>query len=133
MIVYNRLSWDAYYLGIAKAVAERGDCSRARHGAVLVKGYRIVGTGYNGTPPGDSRSCLNGDCPRARLSYSELPSGSSYDTGPGACIATHAEANCLLRTDWNDMQGATLYITGAPCGGCQKLIDSSGVARVVYK
>lgn len=127
-----RPNWDEYYLGVAKAISQRGDCSRAQHGAVLVKGFRIVATGYNGTPPGDARSCIAGDCPRAKLSYSELPSGSSYDTGPGACIATHAEANCLLRASWDDMQGATLYITGAPCGGCEKLIKSTGIVRVVH-
>lgn len=131
-IFEKRPGWDAYYLGIAKAVAMRGDCSRARHGAVIVQGHRIVATGYNGTPPGSKLSCLQGDCPRASLSYDELPSGSSYDTGPGACISTHAEASALLRANWEDMQDATIYITGAPCGGCTKLIASSGIGRIVY-
>lgn len=129
----SRPSWDAYYLGIAKAVSARGDCRRAKHGAVLVKGHRIAATGYNGTPPGNEGSCLAGDCPRALLSYEQLSEGSSYDTGAGACISTHAELNCLLRASWEDMQEATLYITGKPCGGCQKVIDSSGVTRIVWK
>lgn len=127
-----RPTFDEYYLGIAKAVAKRGDCKRAQHGAVIVQGHRVVATGYNGTPPGDKRSCLAGDCPRASLSYSELPAGSSYDTGPGACIATHAEANALLRCSWDDMQGSTIYITGTPCGGCQKLIEASGINRIIH-
>jgi dCMP deaminase len=127
-----RPDWSDYYLGIARAVAARGDCSRAQHGAVIVKGHKIVATGYNGTPPGDKRSCLQGDCPRALLSYDELPSGSSYDTGPGTCISTHAEASALLRCSWDDMQDSVIYITGQPCAGCQKLIDSSGIKEVIW-
>lgn len=128
----ERPSWDEYYKSIARVVAARGDCSRAKHGAVIVQGHRIVSTGYNGTPPEDKRSCLNGDCPRAKFSYEELPSGSSYDTGPGACIATHAEANAVLRASWEEMQGSTIYVTGQPCGGCEKLIKASGIERVVW-
>lgn len=123
-----RPDFDSYYLDIARSVAARGDCLRAQHGAVIVQGKRIVATGYNGTPPGSHLSCLNGDCPRAST---DLPPGSSYDTGPGACISTHAEANALLRASWDDMQGATLYITGEPCGGCAKLILAAGIERVV--
>lgn len=127
-----RIEFDVYYLGIAKAISQRGDCKRAQHGAVIVKGHKICATGYNGTPPGDKRSCLAGDCPRALLSYEELPSGSSYDSGPGACISTHAELNALLRCNWDDMQGATIFITGAPCAGCEKAIRSSGIVRIVH-
>lgn len=123
----KRPSWDEYYLGIAKAVSTRGDCVRRQHGAVVVRDHKIISTGYNGTPPGDDRSCgKTGQCPRNLDPTSKHGEG-SYDL----CWATHAEANALLRADWSDLQGSTIYITGAPCPGCAKLIKSAGILRVV--
>lgn len=123
----NRPSWDDYYLEIAKAVSLRGDCVRAQHGAVVVKKHKIVSTGYNGTPSGSTNSCgATGQCPRA-LDKDAQHSKGDYDL----CWATHAEANALLRADWNDLQEATIYITGQPCPGCLKLIASAGIKKIV--
>lgn len=123
-----RPDWDEYFLVIAAAVSIRGDCSRRRVGAVIADtDHRIVATGYNGAPPGQ-RGCLAGACPRAR---SDVAHGSSYDTGPGACIAVHAEANALLFAR-QSVKGCTLYLTDAPCDGCKKLIEAAGIGRVVF-
>lgn len=122
-----RPDWDDYYLGIAKAVSARGDCVRAQHGAVIVKNHKIVSTGYNGTPPGDCRSCgTSGECPRA-LDLTAQHSKGEYDL----CWATHAEANAIIRASWDDLNGSTIYVTGTPCPGCTKLIYSSNIVRVV--
>ena len=131
MTLYNsglkRPDWDHYYIYIAIAVAARGDCVRARHGAVIVKNQKIVSTGYNGTPAGDPRSCGDtGECPRALDKSSEHSKG-DYDL----CWATHAEANAIIRADWEELKGSTIYITGEPCSGCIKLIASAGIERVV--
>lgn len=123
-----RPDWNDYYLEIAKAVSLRGDCVRAQHGAVVVKNHKIVSTGYNGTPSGSSNSCgTTGQCPRA-LDKDAIHSKGDYDL----CWATHAEANALLRADWNDLQNATIYITGEPCPGCSKLIASAGISQIVW-
>lgn len=123
----TRPDWDTYYLGIAKAVSARGDCIRRQHGAVVVKNHKIVSTGYNGSPPGSDKSCgATGECPR-NLDPNAKHSQGEYDL----CWATHAEANALLRASWEELQGSILYITGQPCPGCSKLIDSAGIARVV--
>ncbi|MFE0773880.1 deoxycytidylate deaminase [Streptomyces sp. NPDC058861] len=123
--VRTRPAWDEYFLGIATAVAARGDCLRSKVGAVLVdQAHRIRGTGYNGTPPGGP-SCLRGECGRCR---SQMPSGMGYEE----CEEVHAEANALLYAHWAGCQGATLYITRAPCRDCSKLIRAAGVSRVVW-
>nr|WP_100460640.1 deaminase [Mycobacteroides abscessus] len=122
----SRPSWDKYFLNIATAVAERSDCDRSKVGAVVVKDRRIRGTGYNGSPAG-MPGC--GSCPRRLASVS--PGETSYDDGPGRCVAVHAEANALLYCDREDLVGATLYVTREPCYGCEKLITASGVERVV--
>lgn len=122
-----RPDWDTYFLGIAQAVAARSDCVRRRVGAVVVKDRRIRGTGYNGAPSGKP-GCET--CPRRN---SGVQPGSSYDTGVGACVAVHAEANALLYCDREDLLGATLYLTTDPCDGCLKLIMAAGIYRVVYE
>jgi len=122
----TRPSWDEYFLGIATAVAARSDCERRQVGAVVVKGNRIMGTGYNGAPAG-APGCES--CPR-RLST--VDAFSSYDTGPGQCVAIHAEANALLYTDREDLLASTLYVTCLPCMGCMRLIRAGSVCRVVW-
>lgn len=156
----ERPAWDEYFLGIATAVSKRADCSRRSVGAVVVDiERRIVSTGYNGSFPGGP-SCLKGQCPRgkhflirkiARYTYetgadytvhcvcggdwpctNSVEPGSSYDTGPGACVAVHAELNAILFADRNRLTNAVLYITDKPCDGCAKHIRSTHIARVVW-
>lgn len=127
----GRPDWDTYWLGIAEAVAARADCTRRKVGAILVSGNRHRGSGYNGSEPGGP-SCLAGQCPRGRLSTTELAPGSSYDTGPGQCIAIHAEQNLILDTRPEDRIGATVYITHEPCDGCLRMLRGSGITRIVW-
>jgi dCMP deaminase len=119
----TRASWDEYFLELARATSTRATCSRRKHGAVIVRGRRIVSTGYNGGPSGFPH-CDEGACPRAA---STAPQGHDYES----CIAIHAEANALLFSSPGDRDGASLYCTGAPCFGCAKLIANSGVSEVV--
>ncbi|QHB36924.1 deoxycytidylate deaminase [Mycobacterium phage Roary] len=122
----SRPTWDEYFLGIATAAAERSDCERSKVGAVVVKDRRVRATGYNGAPAGES-GC--GTCPRRLAEV--IPGETPYDSGPGRCVAIHAEANALLHCDREDLFGATLYITREPCYLCSNLIRAAGVSRVV--
>lgn len=126
-----RPTWDEYYLHIAKAVASRADCTRRQVGALIVQGDRIVSTGYNGAPAGKPGCLTAGACPRGQQSNSEIQPGSSYDTGPGACIALHAEQNAIIRAGL-DARGSTIYITDQPCDGCSRLIEGAGITRIVF-
>jgi dCMP deaminase len=120
----TRPDWDTYFLGIARAVAARGDCLRVQHGAVVVKDHRIVATGYNGSPPGGP-SCLAGECPRAA---SDTPHNyPDYSN----CIALHAEQNAIAYAGTHS-RGAEIYITGPPCDMCMKLIKAAGILNVWY-
>lgn len=122
----TRPGWEAYYLGIAQAVAARAECVRRQVGAVIVKDRSIVATGFNGAPPGKP-SCLDGNCPRA--ASTAVP---GQDYAQSGCVVIHAEANALLRADWDRMQGATLYCTDEPCQLCLPLIEAAGIIRIVY-
>lgn len=113
-------------MGIAEAASRRSSCERAKVGAVVVSRNRVKSLGYNDAPSG-LPGCET--CPR-RTSGAN-PGVDDYDSGATRCVAIHAEANALLYCDREDLIGATLYVTRAPCPGCEKLIQAAGVERVV--
>ena len=108
------------------AAREFSTCAKRQYAAVVVApNKRVVGFGYNGSPPGVAH-CNDGACPRL---HEDSAAGSAYDN----CISQHAEAGALLWSDPGLRLGSTLIINGSPCMGCAKLIASSGVKRVVYR
>ncbi|MCE9670280.1 cytidine/deoxycytidylate deaminase family protein [Myxococcus stipitatus] len=114
----GRVSWDQYFMDIAKQVATRATCDRKHVGAVIVRGRTILSTGYNGSIRG-------------------LPH--CDDVGHmmenGHCVATvHAEANAIIQAATNGVgiDGATIYTTASPCWPCFKLIANAGLVRIVY-
>lgn len=128
-----RPDWDDYFLAIATAVAARADCTRRMVGAVIVRAdHTIVSTGYNGAASGLPGCLTAGACPRGQKSMEEVAPTSSYDTGAGTCIALHAEQNALLRASWDEMQGATMYVTCAPCDGCARMIAGTPIVSVIW-
>jgi dCMP deaminase len=99
-------------------------CSKKKYSAVLVDEFgHVVGIGYNGGPKNFTH-CSDGGCPRA-LVNSE--SGSMYDN----CIATHAEQNAFLHSDYSS-KPIKLYVNGPPCFTCAKLIANSTVTKLYY-
>ena len=49
MSARGRVSWDEYFMNIARTVATRATCDRKFVGAVLVRDRIILATGYNGS------------------------------------------------------------------------------------
>ena len=115
---------------IAKVVKSRADCLRRQVGAVIVKDFRIVSTGYNGTPMG-IKNCTEGGCQRCFLRHQEkLKSGEKEES----CICLHAEQNAIIQAAYLGVstKGATMYITSNPCSTCAKMMINAGIIRVVY-
>lgn len=129
----NRPDWDRWAISVARAIAERSDCTRAKIGAVVLDAEgNIIGEGYIGTASG-RLGCLEGGCPRGRMSEEEVPHYAPYDQpGPGYCISTHAEMNALLRADFFKLEGASMYVTQEPCKWCSKVIGNTPIRRVVF-
>jgi dCMP deaminase len=157
----KRPSWDEYFLAIAATVATRADCTRRQVGSLVVRDHRIVAAGYNGAAPGWPGCLSAGACPRGshyvrrvvpehlRDAMGIAPTvpvcacgnawpcpeavehGSSYDAGPGACIALHAEQNAIMYAGRDGCLGSTLYITEPPCDGCDRMIRASGLIMVI--
>jgi dCMP deaminase len=123
MISVNRK--DKQFMDLCSAASKIfSTCIKRKYCAVLVDdANHIIGFGYNGGPSGFVH-CQDGGCPRA---MENSPNGSSYDN----CIATHAEANALLHSDYSAAP-TKLYVNGPPCFSCAKLIANSTVKTVYY-
>ena len=106
---------DCRYLRMAEIWAENSYCTRRQVGALIVKNKMIISDGYNGTPSGFPNICEGED-------------------GLTLPYVLHAEANAITKIarSGNNSDGATLYVTDAPCIECAKLIIQSGIKRVVY-
>ena len=112
----KQLQFDKSYLKMAGVWAENSYCQRRKVGALLVKDRMIISDGYNGTPCGFENVCED-------------------DNGITKPYVLHAEANAITKVakSNNSSDGATLYVTAAPCVECAKLIIQSGIKRVVYR
>ncbi len=123
----NRPSWHEYFMGITDLVASRATCVRRRVGAVLVKGKRILCSGYNGAPAQVSH-CQDTGCLRVKLS---VPSGEKHEL----CRGVHAEQNVIIQAAYYGIQvkDASLYCTTQPCSICAKMIINAGIKKVYYR
>jgi Deoxycytidylate deaminase len=108
--------FDRSYLEMAGVWAKNSYCQRRQVGAILVKNRMIISDGYNGTPSGFENVCED-------------------ENGLTKAYVLHAEANAITKVakSSNSSDGATLYVTAAPCLECSKLIIQAGIKRVVYR
>lgn len=104
------------HLKVAEIYATLSTAKKLQVGSVIVKNDTIIGIGYNGTPPGWDNVCEDED----------------FKTKPEV---SHAEANALAKVtkSTNSSEGATIFITHAPCMECAKLIFQSGIKSVYYR
>jgi len=111
----KQLELDMRYIRMAKIWAENSYCERRKVGALIVKDKMIISDGYNGTPSGFENICED----------------ENNVTKP---YVLHAEANAITKIarSNNSSDGATMYVTDAPCIECAKLIIQAGIKRLVY-
>jgi dCMP deaminase len=117
MMKDKQRQFDKSYLEMAAVWATNSYCKRRQVGALLVKERMIISDGYNGTPAGFENVCED-----------EV-------TGKTKPYVLHAEANAITKVakSGNSSEGATMYVTTAPCLECAKLIIQAGIVRLVYK
>jgi dCMP deaminase len=115
---HARVSWDVYFMRIARVVSSRSTCPRKFVGAVIVRDKTILSTGYNGSIRGMPHCSDDG-----------------HMMENGHCVATiHAEANAIIQAAKNgvNIDGATIYVTASPCWNCFKQIANAGLRRICY-
>jgi dCMP deaminase len=113
------------YMKTAEVFAELSSARRLHVGAVIVKDDRIISIGYNGMPSGWDNNCED-----------EI----HYPDAQGVMLKTksevlHAEQNAIakLAKSTESGDGATMFITHAPCMDCAKLIYQSGITSIYYR
>ena len=123
----SRPTWDQYFMAITRLVAQRSTCLRRKVGAILVKGKRILCTGYNGAPAG-LQHCLEIGCLREKLG---IRSGERHEL----CRALHAEQNVLIQAAYHGIavKGAVLYCTNLPCSICTKMLINAGIRKIYFQ
>ena len=112
------ISWDEYFMGIAKLSALRSKDPNTQVGACIVSPeHKILSMGYNGFPIG----CSDDD-----FSWSREGEDNKY------LYTTHSELNAILNYRGGSLDGTTIYVTLFPCNECAKAIIQSGIREVVY-
>lgn len=110
---------ESSFLSVARYMATKS-VSRQKHGAVLVKGGRVLGTGFNkdtNNPFIVSPEHIKTHCSR------------------------HAEIEAIKDANWN-VRGAVLYVArvnrqgkdrySKPCGYCEAVISDTQIKKVIY-
>lgn len=113
---FGRPDWDSWFMALCFVVARRSIDPRTKHGAVLVsKDHRILSIGYNGP----IRNAIDENIPiHDERKYMRL---------------LHAEENCLLNYygSSQDLEGASMYVTGKCCHRCLRMILQKGIKNIV--
>jgi len=112
------------WIKAAKAEAYKSKISEWSIGAVIVKGSKVVGRGYNKT---------SSDVERFRM---------KYGFSPEQLWSLHAEMAALMDAD-EDLEGAVLFVSGfkskngnkiccKPCKACRRVLRHSRIEKVFY-
>ena len=116
------LSWDEYFMSIAKLTAKRSKDPNTQVGACIVSSdNRILSIGYNGTPNGYPDDIFPWDREGEPLNTKYL-------------YVCHAELNSILnfRGGRRDLENSKIYVDLFPCNECAKAIIQSGIKEVIY-
>ena len=114
------LSWDEYFMGVAKLSGLRSKDPNTQVGCCIVnQNKKIVAVGYNGMPMG----CNDKDFPW------DVKEGSLENTKYAYVV--HAELNAILNST-QQLSGCTIYVSLFPCNECSKAIIQSGIKEIVY-
>ena len=115
------------FMDVARRFAELSTARKLHVGAIVVKDGRIVSIGYNGMPSGWDNECETSVLWDKGV---QLPSP-ILKTKPEVL---HAESNAIakLARSPESGEGATAFITHAPCLDCAKLLYQAGICEVNY-
>ena len=112
----SEITWDDYFLQIARVAATKSKDPSTKVGAVIVRpDHSIVSMGYNGFPRGIADT------------YKRL-----HDRETKYSLIIHGEMNAILSAR-ESLAGYTLYtVPFMPCDRCFVHVIQAGIRRVVY-
>lgn len=117
-VTHQPIKWQKRFLDLAIFWSKYHTCDRGAMGAVIVRGIRVIASGYNGAPTG-SMNC--DDVGHAML-------------GNHCRRTVHAECNAIAQAAkyGTPVDGCDIYITAFPCWDCAKLLAACGIKNVYY-
>ena len=118
----NNLTWDEYFMAVAKLSAMRSKDPSTQVGACIASSdNRILSVGYNGAPNGFADELFPWDREGKALETKYM-------------YVVHAERNAILnyRGSRKDLEGAKIYVDLFPCNECAKEIIQAGIKEVIY-
>jgi dCMP deaminase len=115
------------HMKAAEVYSQLSSARRLQVGCVVVKDNTIIGIGYNGMPSGWDNNCEDEITIEEDEKFIK-----GLKTKPEVL---HAETNALAKIarSTNSSDGASIFITHAPCLDCAKLVYQSGIKSVYYR
>ena len=118
----NYITWDEYFMSVAKLAAMRSKDPSTQVGACIVsQDNKILSMGYNGFPKG----CSDDTFPWGK--------GDPDPYNEKYLYVTHSELNAILNYRGGSLEGSKLYVTLFPCNECAKAIIQAGIKTLVYE
>jgi dCMP deaminase len=113
--IRKKYKYDTLYMNIAEAIADMSVDLKYKVGAIIVRDG-ILAEGWNGAPAG-------------------FPNDTRDDDNTTHPWIIHAEQNAIAKCARKGIScdGATIYVTLAPCRDCARMIIQSGIKEVVYR
>ncbi len=115
----SRITEREFVKGVVDLLARRSTCLKGQVGALALKDGRIIATGYNGAPSGESH-CIDVGC--------DINS-------EGSCIrTTHAEANLIsIAARFGiSLEGIDVVCNYSPCFTCARLMVNAKINSLTY-
>ena len=117
------ITWDEYFMGVAKLSAFRSKDPNTQVGACIVsEDNKILSMGCNGLP----RGCSDEVFPWSRNDSENDFYNTKYP------YVTHSELNAILNYRGGSLEGSKLYVSLFPCNECAKAIIQAGIKTIVY-
>lgn len=128
------------HMKAAEVYSQLSSAKRLQVGCVVVKDNTIIGIGYNGMPSSWDNDCEfkvyanEWSIDNNEWEYQEEDSGHPYNLKTKPEVL-HAESNAIAKIarSTNSSEGASLFVTHAPCLDCAKIIHQSGINSVYYR
>jgi dCMP deaminase len=116
-----------YYMKVAELTSTLSYAKRLQVGSVIVKGNKILATGYNGMPSGWDNTCETTEIVELDEKFiKQLVTKQEV---------LHSETNAIAKVSASteSSEGAAMFCTHAPCINCAKLIYQSGINSLYYR
>lgn len=137
--------YDEMYMEIAEIAAKQSYATRLKVGCAVVQNEKIIALSYNGTPVGADNCCedkvyVSKDA-GGWMSVEEIKSHYPFEDSNGRYKTVtkqeviHAEMNAILQVakSTESIEGATIFVTHAPCLSCATHLVQAEVGKVYWR